>query len=332
MAHAGAHGDRSRRYSDYRPIPGLDQYDVRELDEAEYAPMEPEQRVAAEREIRRRERERARREGHHAAALLADMDSDEDEDGAMAHRRLRRRLRRHRAERAIERDGAYDAIEDDELVRCSCVMGVRGCRCGTLMCRACDRLGSGRSAAQIEVPIDLEDKKGHSTREWICMNGPRHDIMRRFRAFLTSFVDSRGQRVYEEQVKSMCLNNGESLVVSYEHLASDQPAIAVFLADEPTEMLKVRACAGCSSGCRGLPQPGCSGATVPCPSRASLPERGDPDRRAPNGVCGRRSLTRRPAASRYRCSRITRRSTAISTCAFPTCRCWRIYAIFVGRI
>ena len=37
----------------------------------------------------------------------------------------------------------------------------------------------------------------------------------------------------------MCENNGESLVVSYPQLCTEQPVLAIFVADAPIEILKI---------------------------------------------------------------------------------------------
>ncbi len=37
---------------------------------------------------------------------------------------------------------------------------------------------------------NLEDRKGHSVREWVLMDMPRREIHRRFKNFLTTFLDS----------------------------------------------------------------------------------------------------------------------------------------------
>lgn len=65
------------RRRDYRAMPELDQYDERDLDERDYAPISFAARQAAEASIREREKSRTAKADRVPAALLAD-----DEDGA----------------------------------------------------------------------------------------------------------------------------------------------------------------------------------------------------------------------------------------------------------
>ena len=45
--------------------------------------------------------------------------------------------------------------------------------------------------------------------------------------------------MHAERIKVMCENNGESLVISYPSLCREQPVLAIFVADAPTEMLRI---------------------------------------------------------------------------------------------
>jgi len=62
---------------------------------------------------------------------------------------------------------------------------------------------------------NLEDRKGHSLADWVTMESPRREIYRRFKLFLKTFVDNRGNNVHAEKIKHMCQTNGESLVIRY---------------------------------------------------------------------------------------------------------------------
>eukprot|EP01137_Pigoraptor_chileana_P035579 Opistho-2@29835 len=85
---------------------------------------------------------------------------------------------------------------------------------------------------------NLEDRKGHPLREWISMEGPRREIYLRFRSFLTSFID-KDVNVHAETIRNMCNKNGESLVINYRNLCIAHPVLAIYVADAPTEMLKI---------------------------------------------------------------------------------------------
>ena len=56
----------------------------------------------------------------------------------------------------------------------------------------------------IESIENLEDMKGHSVREWVSMLAPRLEIKNRFKNFLKTFVDDKGQSVYKDKIKTMC--------------------------------------------------------------------------------------------------------------------------------
>jgi DNA replication licensing factor MCM2 len=86
--------------------------------------------------------------------------------------------------------------------------------------------------------VALEDRKG-PLREWIVLDANRREIARRYRTFLRTYVDHHGRNIYAERIKSMCAANNESLEVSYLHLAEQEPTIAAWLADAPTEILPI---------------------------------------------------------------------------------------------
>lgn len=51
-------------FRDYRPMPELDRYDPQVLDDDDYEPLSITDRVAAERDMRRRDRDEAYRRGY----------------------------------------------------------------------------------------------------------------------------------------------------------------------------------------------------------------------------------------------------------------------------
>ncbi|TPX64282.1 hypothetical protein SpCBS45565_g06016 [Spizellomyces sp. 'palustris'] len=90
----------------------------------------------------------------------------------------------------------------------------------------------------MEVPADIGDVRG-PLNEWVVMEGPRQTIKREFHHFLTSFVNENGESVYGERIKAMCEANGESLEVSYLHLAETKANLAFYVANAPVEVLKI---------------------------------------------------------------------------------------------
>lgn len=62
---------------DYRAIPELDKYDDDVLDDSEYSQLDPSDRLAAEREMRKRDHEEGRGRLRHD--ILYDDDDDDDD-------------------------------------------------------------------------------------------------------------------------------------------------------------------------------------------------------------------------------------------------------------
>lgn len=91
----------------------------------------------------------------------------------------------------------------------------------------------------IESIENLEDTKGHSTKEWVSMLGPRTEIANRFKSFLRSFVDEKGQYQYRDNIRRMCEQNQSSFVVAYTDLANKDASLAYFLPDAPFQMLEI---------------------------------------------------------------------------------------------
>ena len=56
----------------------------------------------------------------------------------------------------------------------------------------------------VESVENLEDMKGHTVREWVCLQAPRNEIKNRFKLFLKTFVDHHGKSVYRDKIKLMC--------------------------------------------------------------------------------------------------------------------------------
>ncbi|XP_018331325.1 DNA replication licensing factor Mcm2 isoform X2 [Agrilus planipennis] len=175
--------------ADYRHIPELDTYDIDNLDTEEYDELSPTARLAAERELQRRDRERGiiRRDDRE---LFYDKTDEEDP-------KKKRRL----AEKA-----AVGEIEDAEM---------------------------------IESIENLEDTKGYSIKEWVTMMGPRTEIANRFKNFLRTFANSKGQYVYKERIRRMCENNQSSFVVEFPTLANQEQVLAYFLPEAPFQMLEI---------------------------------------------------------------------------------------------
>ncbi|KAF2893898.1 hypothetical protein ILUMI_12275 [Ignelater luminosus] len=176
--------------ADYRPMPALDRYDERILDDEDYDVMSPGVRRAAEEELRQHDRERGflRRDDRE---LFYDKSDDEEDP----------RRKRRKAEKA-----AAGEVDDAEM---------------------------------IESIENLEDTKGYSIKEWVSMIGPRTEIVNRFKNFLRTYVNAKGQYVYKERIRRMCENNQSSFTVEFPTLASKEHVLAYFLPEAPTPMLEI---------------------------------------------------------------------------------------------
>ncbi|KAK0726966.1 MCM2/3/5 family-domain-containing protein [Lasiosphaeria miniovina] len=85
----------------------------------------------------------------------------------------------------------------------------------------------------------LHDVKASSLTEWVSQPPVQRTIKREFKAFLTEYTDDSGSSVYGNRIRTLGEINAESLEVSYEHLSTSKAILAYFLANAPSEMLKL---------------------------------------------------------------------------------------------
>jgi len=74
--------------------------------------------------------------------------------------------------------------------------------------------------------------------QWVQKKEVISYIQKAFGAFLKSFQD-KGVHVYENRITEMCRMNKQSFEVNFTDLASKQPTLAIWLAEEPTHMLPI---------------------------------------------------------------------------------------------
>lgn len=94
-------------------------------------------------------------------------------------------------------------------------------------------------AEMVESIENLSDTKGHSTKEWVSMLGPRTEIANRFKSFLRTFVDEKGHYTYRDSLRRMCEQNKASFVVAYTDVANKESVLAYFLPEAPFQMLEI---------------------------------------------------------------------------------------------
>ena len=61
---------------------------------------------------------------------------------------------------------------------------------------------------------NLENTRGLPTCEWVTKAAPRREIKNRFKHFLRTFVDSKGENVFFRKIQDMCSHNRQSFEVS----------------------------------------------------------------------------------------------------------------------
>lgn len=59
----------------------------------------------------------------------------------------------------------------------------------------------------IESIENLEDTKGHSVKEWVTMPAPKNEIANRFKSFLRTYMNNKGQYIYKDRIRHMCESN-----------------------------------------------------------------------------------------------------------------------------
>lgn len=99
--------------------------------------------------------------------------------------------------------------------------------------------GTEEEEEMIESIENLEDTKGHTIKEWVSMLGPRTEISNRFKNFLRTFIDEKGQHTYRDRIRKMCEQNKSSFVVVFSELAHHQHVLAYFLPEAPQQMLEI---------------------------------------------------------------------------------------------
>ena len=59
----------------------------------------------------------------------------------------------------------------------------------------------------IESIENLEDMQGYSVSEWVSLLAPRTEILNRFKNFLRTYTDSKGNAIFKEKIRHMCEGN-----------------------------------------------------------------------------------------------------------------------------
>lgn len=98
-------------------------------------------------------------------------------------------------------------------------------------------MGDELEEDQEPLQINLEDPRG-SMKEYLQIREAREEVKRRFREFLTTFLEN-GRVYYVEKMREMAAQNRESLEVAFFHLCERHQLLARWVADEPGPLLEV---------------------------------------------------------------------------------------------
>lgn len=134
---------------------------------------------------------------HYDPRILDEDEYDYMSPGARqaAEEEMRRRDRERGILRRDDRELYYDQSDDEKDPR--------------RRRKAAEKAAAGEmeDADMIESIENLEDTKGYNIKEWVVMVGPRTEIVNRFKNFLRTYTNSKGQHVFRERIKRMCENN-----------------------------------------------------------------------------------------------------------------------------
>lgn len=100
------------------------------------------------------------------------------------------------------------------------------------------REGDYEDDQDLNTNLDYEDVKG-KVSIWVQKPDVIKWIRKIFNQFLRTFRDDQQQVVYENRIHEMCLNNKQSLEVTFNHLSHKFPTLAIWLAEEPSLILPI---------------------------------------------------------------------------------------------
>jgi DNA replication licensing factor MCM2 len=185
------------------------------------------------------ERDYERRENDNYGGRDIDDEGDYDELDVGERRRLDARMNARDREIARQRalPNAYLADEDDgdafDLTR-------QPRRRRHRYDEEQDDIDMQDNIMEEELSLEaLQDVKAASLTDWVALPSVHRTIAREFKSFLTEYTDDNGISVYGNRIRTLGEINAESLEVSYDHLAGTKAILAYFLANAPSEMLKI---------------------------------------------------------------------------------------------
>ena len=102
-----------------------------------------------------------------------------------------------------------------------------------------EALGDIKYAPKTHLKCRILICRAATLQDWLLHPPVRRTIAREFRTFLLEYTDEIGDSVYGARINNLGERNLESLEVDYSHLRNTRATVAKFLAQCPTEVLKV---------------------------------------------------------------------------------------------
>lgn len=91
---------------------------------------------------------------------------------------------------------------------------------------------------ELDLALDMEEMKGKPS-EWLSQPHTIKWIKHQFDVFLRNFKSEGNEPIYEQRIADMCTNNKQSLEITYNHLTSKIPTLALWLAEHPEIIIPI---------------------------------------------------------------------------------------------
>lgn len=185
------------------------------------------------------ERDYERREDDRYQGAMLDDDGEFDELDPAARRQLEARLNRRDRELARQRKmpAAFLQDDDDDAFM---DLSRQPRRRRHHYDEDQDDVDMEDNVMNEELSLEqLSEIKAQNLMEWIAQPAVHRSITREFKSFLTEYTDENGISVYGTRIRTLGEINAESLEVSYDHLMDSKAVLAYFLANSPSEILKI---------------------------------------------------------------------------------------------
>ncbi|KAF2687766.1 minichromosome maintenance protein MCM [Lentithecium fluviatile CBS 122367] len=169
----------------------------------------------------------------------ADIDDQEYEEISAAQRReIERRL--NARDRAAKRNLPAAFLPGDDEGGIAGLIGKRPPQRYARYNEDQDEMDMDYDIMAEELTLEaLSDIKANTLTDWVGQPAVSRTIAREFKSFLTEYVDDQGVSVYGNRVRTLGEVNAESLEVSFDHLSSSKATLAYWVANAPTELLKI---------------------------------------------------------------------------------------------